>query len=300
MARRSTRTPLSDEERDARRKADRDRLEQAARALLTTDGWQRWIRARATNGLSRYSVGNQMLIAMECHARGITPTYVAGFRAFLDLNRCVRKGEKAIRILAPVTIKQRDEQGEDTGEKKVFFRTVPVFEVSMTDPLPGKEPVPLTPPVQPIEGDSHHHLVVPLCDLACEIGYRVEIRELPEHGPGGWCDPKRKQIVIGDGPANGIVRTLVHEIAHALGIGYEQYGREQAEVLVDCATYIVCSSVGLDVGGESIAYVAGWGEDGALDAIKAYAGTIDAVARRIEDALQPTAETVDGVHTIAA
>ena len=55
MARRSNRMPLSDEERYARRKADRDRLEQAARALLTTDGWQRWIRVRATNGLSRYS-----------------------------------------------------------------------------------------------------------------------------------------------------------------------------------------------------------------------------------------------------
>ena len=44
----------------------------------------------------------------------------------------------------------------------------------------------------------------------------------------------------------------------------------------------------------------GDGEDGALDAIKAYAGTIDTVARRIEDALQPPAETVDGVHTVAA
>ena len=47
------------------------------------------------------------------------------------------------------------------------------------------------------------------------------------------------------------------------------------------------------------AYVAGWGEDGALDAIKAYADTIDAVARRIEGAVQPPTETVDGVHTIA-
>jgi hypothetical protein len=56
MARRSNRTPLSDEERDARRKAGRDRLEQAARALLTTEGWQRWIRVRATNGLSRYTL----------------------------------------------------------------------------------------------------------------------------------------------------------------------------------------------------------------------------------------------------
>ena len=58
--------------------------------------------------------------------------------------------------------------------------------------------------------------------------------------------------------------------------------REQAEVLVDCVTYCVLGSVGLDVGGESIHYVAGWGEDGALDAIRQYAGTIDAIARRIE------------------
>jgi hypothetical protein len=56
-------------------------------------------------------------------------------------------------------------------------------------------------------------------------------------------------------------------------------------VLVDCVTYVVCSSVGLDVGGESIPYVAGWGEDGALDAIREYAETIDGIARRMEDAL---------------
>jgi hypothetical protein len=300
MARRFNRNPLTDDERDARRKADRDRLEQAARAMLTTDGWQRWIKVRASNGLSRYSVSNQWLIAIECHGRGISPTYVAGFRAFLDLNRCVRKGEKAIRILAPVTVKQCDERGEETGEKKVFFRTVPVFDVSMTDPLPGKEPVPLAPPSQPICGDSHHHLIAPLIAHAAELGYTVEIRELPDDGPGGWCDPKRRQIIVADGPANRIVRTLVHEIAHAHGLGYTDYGREQAEVLVDCVTYCVLGSVGLDVGGESIPYVAGWGEDGALDAIKAYANTIDSVARRIEDALQPRTETVDGVHAITA
>jgi hypothetical protein len=38
----------------------------------------------------------------------------------------------------------------------------------------------------------------------------------------------------------------------------------------------------------SYPYVAGWGEDGALNAIRAYAQTIDTIARRIEDALQPT------------
>jgi hypothetical protein len=128
MARRFSRKPLSDTERDERRQADRKRIEAAARALLSTDGWQRWIRVRASNGLARYSLGNQMLIAIDCHARGITPTYVAGFRAFLALNHCVRKGEKAIHILAPVAIKQRDEHGDESGEKKVFFRTVPVFD----------------------------------------------------------------------------------------------------------------------------------------------------------------------------
>jgi hypothetical protein len=78
---------------------------------------------------------------------------------------------------------------------------------------------------------------------------------------------------------------LIHELAHALGLGYGQYGREKAEVLVDCVTYVVCSSGGLDVGGESIPYIAGWGEEGALDAIREYAATIDDIARRIEDAL---------------
>ena len=78
---------------------------------------------------------------------------------------------------------------------------------------------------------------------------------------------------------------MIHELAHALGLGYGQYGREKAEVLVDCVTYVVCSSAGLDVGGESIPYIAGWGEDGALDAIREYAQTIDDIARRIEDAL---------------
>jgi len=291
MARRPNRKPLTDEERDARRKADRDRIEQAARALLTTDGWQRWIKVRARNGLSRYSLGNQMLIAIECHARGITPTYVAGFRAFLDLNRCVRKGAKAIRILAPVTVKQRDRDGEATGETKVLFRTVPVFDVSMTDPLPGKEPVPLGPPSQPITGDSHHHLIAPLIAHAHELGYTVDARDLPGDGPAGWCDSKRNEIVVATGSANRQVRTLVHEIAHAHGLGYTEYGRERCEVLVDCVTYCVLGSVGLDVGSESIAYVAGWGEEGALDAIREYAQTIDGIARRIEDALARAAQS---------
>src|SRR3954452_19710036 len=134
MARRFNRQPLTDEERDARRKADRDRMEQAARALLTTDGWQRWIKVRASNGLSRYSLGNQMILAIEACRRDITLTYVAGFRAWLQLNRAPRNGE-GIRILAPVTVKNRDEQGEETGGKRVFFKTVTVWDVTGTNQI---------------------------------------------------------------------------------------------------------------------------------------------------------------------
>jgi hypothetical protein len=208
----------------------------------------------------------------------------------------VRKGEKAIHILAPVTVKQRDGHGEPTDEKTVFFRTVPVFDVSMTNPLPDREPVPLAPPSEPITGDSHQHLIAPLIAHAAALGYHVEIRELPEHGPGGWCDPTRQQITVAAAAANRQVRILVHELAHAHGLGYAQYGRERCEVLVDCVTYCVLGSLGLDISGETIPYIAGWGEDGALDAIREYAHTIDTIVRRIENALHPRpTTTVDAI-----
>lgn len=305
MARRT----LSEQQRAERRRTDRERLEHAARELLSSDGWSRWVRVRSTNGLARYSFHNQLLIALQCPEA----TYVAGFRTFLALNRCVRKGEKAIRILAPIIV--RDRQGEpaqapggepretDRSAKRTLFRSVGVFDVAQTDPLPGSDPVPLGPPVQPVTGDSHAHLLHPLADLAAELGYSIQFRAL-DGTADGWCDSKARSIVVNGGlPANGRVRVLVHEIAHALGIGYRDLGREQAEVLVDTVTYVVCRSVGLDTSASSVPYVAGWGEDGALPAIRGYAETIDTVARRIETALtaakEPDAASTPLVHSIA-
>ena len=282
---RRSRRGLSEAERTERRQADRDRLEQAAKALLTSDGWRRWVEVRGRNGLARYSFGNQLLIAMQRP----DATYVAGYRALLELNRCVRKGEKAIRILAPMSIKHHEAEGSATAEQddrtRMIFRAVPVFDVAQTEPLPGQEPVPLDAPCQPIEGDSHLHLLPALKDLAGELGYTVTRR--PVEGPAeGWCNTRNHQIVVNSElSGNAQVRVFVHELAHALGIGYRDHGREQAEVLVDTVTYIVCSSVGLDTAGSSVPYIAGWGEDGQLDAIRSYAETIDTVAKRIEGAL---------------
>ena len=91
-----SRRTLTDPERTERRKADRERLERAARELLISDGWRRWVKVRSTNGLARYSFANQLVIALQRP----DATYVGGFRAFRGLNRCVRKGEQGIRILA--------------------------------------------------------------------------------------------------------------------------------------------------------------------------------------------------------
>lgn len=279
---------LTDAERAERREADRDRLAHAVAALLSTQGWERWVKVRAQNGLTRYSLNNQLLIAHQQSQA----SYVAGFRAFLRLNRCVRKGEHAIRIFAPMKLRRTQadtsalvEHDTDASEQRTVFRAVAVFDVSQTDPLPGMEPVALGPPSEPIHGDSHAHLLDPLHQLAVELDHSVTHRPTGEVGDG-WCDHAKREIVVNSElPGNAQVRVLVHELAHALGIGYRDYGRRRAEVLVDTVTYIVCGAAGLDTSGESIPYIAGWAGNDELNAIQLYAETIDTIARRIEDSL---------------
>ena len=288
----TTKRRLSEAERTERRQRDRERLQQAAQELMSSDGWQRWVRVRAM--FHSYSAGNCMLIAWQCHERGIVPERVAGFRAWLKLGRVVRKNEKALRILAPVTVKERDEQGEDTGERRVFFKTAFVFELSQTEPLPGVEPVSLEPPRQPLTGDSHAHLIEPMVAFAESLGFAVSFEPIAGSA-GGWCDSENRRIVVdADAPANARLRTLIHECAHALGIDYRSYSREQAEVMVETVTLLAASTVGLAVDGETIPYVSGWGEDGALEAVSEFAETIDQVARRIEDVLLAAAEQGSG------
>jgi antirestriction protein ArdC len=259
---------------------------------------------RSTNGLARYSFGDQLLIAM----RRPDASYVAGFRAFMELNRCVRKGERAIRILAPMSVRDREQNAGDGREavadgdhpRRTVYRAVPVFDVSQTDPLPDVEPVPLAPPCQPIQGESHAHLLEPLRGFAADLGFSVALRSL-DGSAHGWCDAQSGEIVVNSKLAgNAQVRVLVHEIAHALGVGYRDYGRRRAEVLLDTVTYIVCGSAGLDVSVSSVLYFAGWGEAGELDAIRAYAQTIDEIARRIEGIIAPAPQAAASESSLAA
>jgi len=51
-----SRCRLSDEERDQRRRVDRERLQQAAEQLLSSEGWQGWVRVGSRAGLARLSL----------------------------------------------------------------------------------------------------------------------------------------------------------------------------------------------------------------------------------------------------
>ena len=87
-----TRRRLCESERDERRRADRERLQRAAEQLLSSEGWERWVRVRSRNGLARYSVNNQLLIAF---ARP-DATFVAGFRPYLELE--VSESDDPLRV----------------------------------------------------------------------------------------------------------------------------------------------------------------------------------------------------------
>jgi hypothetical protein len=294
------RRTLTDAEREQRRTADRERAKQAANALLSSDGWARWVRSRQL--FSSYSLGNQLLLALAFHERGIDPEPVAGFQTWIKLGRGVRKGERGIRLVARLAPKKADQADdrtradrEEQEERRPRYTTVAVFSLSQTDPIPGREQLPLRPPCEPLTGDTHGHLLDPLRQFAGELGYTVTFRKIPG-STGGWCDPTAREIVVDTGQAiNGQVRTLVHELVHAQGVTYETHTRSVAEVIVDVTTMIVLGGVHLDVSGETIPYIAGWGEAGALEAVTEHATLIDTLARQLEHVLHTDSdEPVDG------
>jgi excisionase family DNA binding protein len=102
--------------------------------------------------------------------------------------------------------------------------------------LPGVAQLPLEPPCESLIGASHAHLLEPLGKLASELGYTVTFEEIAG-ATDGWCDAHAKRIVVDSSQAvNGQVRTLVHELVHALGVNYQTHTRPQAELRVNPAT----------------------------------------------------------------
>ena len=64
------------------------------------------------------------------------------------------------------------------------------------------------------------------------------------------------------------------------------------EIAVESATYVACAAAGLATDVDSVPYVAGWaGDQDPLAVVAQAAGLIDELARLIEDAISPAADT---------
>lgn len=267
----------ADSARDARRDDARQAIRTACSTLISEEGFRRWIECRSK--FHRYSFGNVLLIASQRP----DATHVAGFKAWQrNFNRSVCKGEKAIRILAPIVVKKTDPATGDVRRAVVGFRQACVFDLSQT----AGEPLPEPPPCVPHDGDDLAKHLPALEAHARELGYLV-LRYVPEGGALGFCDPIGMRIVISpELSANAQVSTLVHELAHAEGLSYKDYSRGECEVIVECVTAIVLGSLGFDAASFSVPYIAGWAQDDdGLDALEKFASTIDGTARKIEKSL---------------
>lgn len=64
-----------------------------------------------------YSITNQMLAVQQMDE--ISP--IATYKKWNELGRQVKKGSKAIALYMPVQVKELDENGKETGEKKTIF-----------------------------------------------------------------------------------------------------------------------------------------------------------------------------------
>ncbi len=115
--------------------------------LLQTAVTDPGIISRAYQQFHTYSLGNQLLAWSQCLDREITPGPLATFRRWKALGRCVRRGEKALTLCMPITVKRKgstDTADTDPDAPEVFTTFVYKprwFVLSQTEgePLPVPE-----------------------------------------------------------------------------------------------------------------------------------------------------------------
>jgi antirestriction protein ArdC len=181
----------------------------------------------------QYSLHNAMLIAMQRpHARR-----VAGFHAWRQLGRHVKRGEKGISILAPIVIRQEtDDQDED--ETIFAFKAAYVFDVEQTQ---GKE----LPEFARPQGDPGRYLDE-LRQFVRESGITLEYSE----GLGSTFGLSASgKIILQTGLSPGEeFSVLVHELAHEMlhQASGEVTNRTVKETEAEAVAFVVSEAIGLD------------------------------------------------------
>ena len=187
-----------------------------------------------------------------------------------------------------MSVRERDEAGDETGERRTFFRETAVF-----DGLPDRPPARPRARGAPAaerrgRGRLPRQARARLKTLAEGIGYPARYREDLEHTVG-LCSRKARTITVRAGIAlNRTAAVLIHELGHALVAEVEETRLPAAleEVIVESVAFVVSVAAGHDVSCEAVPYIASFGGEDALEVLERSAQAIDAIARRIEDALE--------------
>lgn len=270
-----------------------DRLETGIQELFESERYKAYLTTMSK--FHSYSFNNTLLIAMQ------GGQLVAGYNKWRDdFHRNVKKGEKAIKILAPAPFKAKKEvQKLDAQGRPVMgkdgkpvtevqeiqvpaFKIVSVFDVSQTEgePLPSIGVEELTGSVKRY-GEFFKALEQ---TSPVPIGFE----DIPG-GSHGYYHLTEKRIAIQEGMSElQTLKTAIHEIAHSKlhAIDPEAPAIEQAdrpdsrtrEVQAESVAYAVCQHYGLDTSDYSFGYVAGWSSGKDLKELKASLETIRATA----------------------
>ena len=239
----------------------------AVEQLVTGSDYQHFLALAAR--FTRYSANNQLLLA----AQGAAGT-VASYKRWttipaVDGEPCrIRRGEKAVRVYAPVHSTRR-ETDPDTGDDRVVsraitrFRLVPVFHEGQLQSPPAW-------PAQPellTGGDTLGHIWGALDDLAAGDGFTVVRRPIVEHpGANGLTNFDTQTVVVRDDvDLAQAVKTLLHELGHVRLHNPDRTDPETTvrsraviEVEAESVAYLVASALQLDSSGYTIPYVAHW------------------------------------------
>ena len=255
--------------------------------LMTSEGWREALTFRRR--FHAYSFFNTCLIL----AQKPDATLVAGYRTWQKSNRFVCKGEKAIRILAPMLRRDPDDPDEKV---LVGFKSVPVFDVSQTDgePLPKREP-----PKQLEDTPKDLGKVKDFAERLtrfCETqGATVRFGFEHPSALGVWRPTQREIAIRGDLSATQSLKTLVHEAAHMLlHTGADE--RRSAELEAESAAYLVCHAVGIDSSSYSFHYLATWTDS--LEALVQAGERASQAANTILNALQEDPSVPDATGGI--
>jgi hypothetical protein len=154
-----------------------------------------------------YSLGNQLLAWSQCLARGIQPGPMATYPRWKELGRQVRKGEKAITLCQPVTIKRKADQGDDPEVFTRFIHRPSWFVLAQTDGQPlAESPIPAW--------DADRALAA------------LQVQEIPFDGLDGNCLGFARERSIAINPINPMPhKTRFHECAHVL-LGHTTEGAQ--------------------------------------------------------------------------